>query len=93
MAEHKRKLTRNRPTKPTDPVLRIFREPGPGIEDPRHLRPGPQDASHNSNVHPQLEPLEGPTEASTNKDDLMRQPADGPHVTDLLVHPPDAAEP
>ena len=47
--------------RPGDPVP----EQGPGLEDPRHLRPGPADVSPGASPALEVEPLEGPTEASS----------------------------
>ena len=45
-------------------------KPGRGIAEPMPLRPAPADPSRGITAHPALEPIEGPTEASDNKDDL-----------------------
>jgi hypothetical protein len=47
--------------RPGDPVP----EQSSGLEDPRHLRPGPADLSPGVPPALEVEPLSGPTEAST----------------------------
>ena len=62
-------------TKPTDEQRKpknplVESKPGPGIAEPTPIGPVPADPSRGITAHPALEPIEGPTEASDNKDDL-----------------------
>ena len=72
---------------------RIIREPGPGIEDPARVRPAAPDLSEGIDFIPEIEPLEGPNEASDNKDPLTPVEDDSPRLVDPTTRTPGPVAP
>jgi len=55
MAKQPRKSTEPAPQKPLPKGKTIVKEGGPGLEDPRLLRPGPGDPTENIDLEAEIE--------------------------------------